>query len=526
MKSKIMCLSDALDMIKDGDTLAISAAGLIGYPEYLVQGLEKRYVENKSPAGLTLFSGCGHGAAKKHGGDERFAYPGFLKRIVCTHPDVVPKLRTLIEQNELEAYVLPQGVLNQLYRCSAAKQPGLITKIGIGTYIDPRQDGGKINSVTKEDIVRLIEMDNQEYLYYKSAPITVALIRGSTADENGNLTIEREALKLEILEIALAAKASKGKVIVQAERVAAAGTLKAKDIVIPGELVDAVVITESPEDFHRQTAGTIYNPYLSGEIKYPRTDTVKIKNSLEPDDIICRRAVFELYPGSVVNVGFGIAAGVGPAAAIEGIETELTFTLELGVFGGTPQQFPNFGASMNPVSFIAHPSMFDFYHSGGLDIAFLGAAQIDGEGNVNVSKFDNRAAGQGGFIDISQTSKKVVFCTYFKAKGFEASVAAGRLQIHKEGLVPKFVDKVDQITFNGTMARNEGREIFFVTERAVFKLVEDGVMLVEIAPGINLAKDILGNMGFRPIISEELKLMDTRIFLPGKMGCFNFAGQG
>ncbi|MGI5858518.1 MAG: acyl CoA:acetate/3-ketoacid CoA transferase [Tepidanaerobacteraceae bacterium] len=525
MKSKVMNISDALDLIKDGDTLAITSAGMIGYPEYLVRNLEQRYLERHSPSGLTLFSGCGHGSPiDQTVGDNHFAHRGFLKRTVCTHPDVVPRLRKMIEKNELEAYVFPQGVLNQLYRCSAAKQPGLLTKIGIRTYIDPRQDGGKINSITKEDLVSLLEVDGEEYLFFRSSPINVALIRGTTADENGNLTIEREALKLEILEVALAAKASNGKVIVQVEQVAAAGSLKAKDVVIPGELVDAVVVAEDREETHRQTAGTVYSPYLSGEQKCPKSVAAQPKAVLEAKDIICRRAVYELFPGAVVNVGVGIGSGVGEAAAVEGMDDKVTFTLELGAFGGTPQSRADFGTTMNPVAFVSHPTMFDFYHGGGLDITFLGAAEVDAAGNVNVSRFAGRAAGQGGFIDISQTAKKVVFCTYFRAKGFEAKVADGKLLIEKEGQIPKFVDKVDQITFNGTLARETGKEVYYITERAVFKLVKEGVMLTEVATGVQLKKDILQQMGFQPLISKNLKVMDGRIFQPGRMGCFDHVG--
>jgi propionate CoA-transferase len=516
-----MDISAALDLLKDGDTIAISAAGMVGYPDYIIKCLEDRYLETGHPAGLTLYAGCGHGNPLGYGAGNRFGHPGFVKRFVCSHPDVVPHLRKFIESDEIEAYVLPQGVMNQLYRCSAAKQPGLLTKIGIGTYIDPRQDGGKINSITKEDIVELMTVDGEEYLFYKSKPINAAILRGTSADERGNITIEEEALKLEILEIALAAKASGGKVIAQVRQVVANGALKAKDVVIPGELVDAVVVCKEPETYHRQTAGIVYSPFVSGELRCPAGDVAKPGKIISAQDIVCRRAVYEIYRGAVVNVGVGIGAGIGAVAAAEGVIDDVTFTLELGAFGGTPQAHPNFGSSINATSYIAHPSMFDFYHGGGLDMTFLGAAQVDAEGNVNVSRFGGRAAGQGGFIDISQTAKKVVFCTYFKAKDFESSVENGKLVITSEGKIPKFVDKVEQITFNGKLAREEGREVVICSERAVFRLVAGGVMLTEIAPGVDPEKDVIANMGFRPIISENLKTMDSRIFTPGRMGCFD-----
>ena len=518
MKNKVMDVSSALDMIKDGDTIAISSASMVGFPEYVVKSLEDRYLETKHPAGLTLYAGCGQGSMIRYGAGDRFGHPGFLKRIVCTHPNVTPKVGKFIDSGEIEAYVFPQGVLNQLYRCVAAKQPGLLTKIGIGTYIDPRQDGGKLNGNTTEELVKLMTVDGEDYLFFKSKPIAVTVIRGTSADEQGNVTIEEEALKLEILEIALAAKASAGKVIVQVKQAVAAGTLKAKDVTVPGEIVDAVIVCREPEEYHRQTAGTIYSPFLSGELIRPPGAALKSKEVLTEEDVVCRRAVFEINRGAIINVGVGVGAGVGAVADVEGITKDVTFTLELGVFGGTPQARTDFGSAVNATSYVAHPAMFDFYHGGGLDTTFLGAAQIDAEGNVNVSRFGGRAAGQGGFIDISQTAKKVVFCTTFTTKGFECSVDNGGIIIKKDGSIAKFVDKVDQITFNGKLSREKGQEVVICTERAVFRLVKDGVMLTEIAPGINLEKDILGKMGFRPIISDDLKMMDKRVFIPGRMG--------
>ena len=520
-KEKIVSAEQALNLISDHDHIAISAAGLVGYPDYIVKCLEERFLSTGHPSALHLYAGCGHGVPYLHQGDQRFGHEGFLKRVICSHPDVVPELRMLIETDKLEAYVLPQGVLQHLYRCSASHEPGLLTKIGIGTYIDPRQDGGKLNRVTRTDIVHLMTIDEEEYLFYQSFPVQVAIIRGTTADEDGNVTIEHEALKLEILELALAAKANHGVVIVQVERVAARNTLPPKEVVIPGELVDAVVVTERPEEYHRATAGTVYSSYMSGEVRCPPAAAAPPKTELAADDIICRRALFELYPGAIVNVGVGIGAGIGPAAALEGIQDKVKFTLELGVFGGIPQQGKDFGVAVNPTSFLSHTSMFDFYHGGGLNITFLGAAQIDRNGNVNVSKFAGRAAGQGGFIDISQTAQKVVFCTYFKAKGFRSSISNGSLSILQEGTIPKFVEHVDQITFNGTLARQRGAEVYFITERCVFLLKAEGLTLVEIAPGIDLQRDILDQMSFRPAIDPELRTMDVRIFQPGRMGCFD-----
>lgn len=519
MNSKVIDIGDAIARIRDGDTVVTTSAGLASYPEHLVKALEARYLAEGAPAGLTVVAGGGHGVHDERG-DSRFGHAGMLKRVICTHPDTIPPVRKRIESGEVEGYVLPQGVINQLYRCIAAHQPGLLSRIGIGTYIDPRQDGGKLGAGYSEDLVRLMEVDGQEWIFYRSFPINIALIRATTADEWGNLTIEREGVKLEILEAALAVKACGGTVIAQVERVAAGGSLNAKAVAVPGRLVDAVVVTEKPMEDHKQTLGHYNNPYLSGELRAPAEAAPKSREALSPGDIISRRAAFELFPGAIVNVGIGIGAGVGPVAAAEGMN-EVTFVLETSPFGGTPTPLPDFGAAVNPEAFLTPASMFDFFHGGGLDLTFLGAAQVDAAGNVNVSKFGNRAAGQGGFIDISQTSRKVVFCTFFTAKGFEAEVTGGKLNIQKEGDVVKFVGEAGQITFSGDFARSEGREILYVTERAVFQLTAEGLELIEIAPGIDLERDILGKMEFRPQIGANLKTMDARIFTPGRMGCFD-----
>lgn len=522
MKSKIMTGSEAVSLVKDGDTLVSAAAGLIGYPEYLVKCLVERYQKTQSPRGLTLVSGCGH-AVWDERGDSRFALPGLLKRHICTHPEAAPPLRKMLENNEVECYILPQGVLNQLYRASAAKQAGIISKIGLGTYVDPRQEGGKVNDAAKaqEDLVELINIKGEEWLFYKTFPINVAFVRATTADEKGNLTIEHEALKLENLEIATCAKSHGGIVIAQVKQVTTYGSLNPKAVVVPGVLVDAIVIAEDQEVNHRQTPGTFYSPYLSGELRQPLAMQNLVKDELEPIDIIARRAAFELFPGAVVNIGIGIGAALGPVADLEGISKHITLTVELGVFGGTPAPIPNFGCAVNPEAFISHSNMFDFYHGGGLDITFLGAAEIDKEGNVNVSKFGNRIAGTGGFIDISQSTPRVVFVSYFKAKDFEAKVSDGKLQIIKQGDVVKLKEKVGQISFSGKVAAAKNQDVTVITERAVFKLGKEGLILTEIAPGVDLEEDILKQMEFKPIISKDLKEMDARIFKPGRMGIFD-----
>ena len=520
-KEKIIGVEQALNLISDESKIAIASAGLVGYPDYIVKALEERFLNSGHPNNLTLYQGCGHAVPKRHEGAQRFGHKGFVKKMICSHPDQAPDLRCFIEDGTIQAYCIPQGVLQHLYRCAASREPGLLTKIGIGTYCDPRLEGGKLNQNTTEDLVSVMDIDGEEYLFYRSFPVSVAIVRGTTADDFGNITIEKEALRLENLEIALAAKASGGIVIAQVERIAQNGTLKAKDVQIPGNLVDAVVVAENPELYHRQTEGTVYSPYMSGELRCPVDNAVQRSEKLSAQDVICRRAAFELYDGAIVNVGKSIGAGVGTVAAVEGIQDKITFTMELGVVGGIPQDVPDFAASVNPQAFLSHGAMFDYYHGGNLGITFLGAAQIDKEGNVNVSKFAGRAAGQGGFIDITQSAKKVVYTLYFKAKGLDVNVENGKVNIENEGAFPKFISEVEQITFNGKDAREKGQEVIIITERCVFKLVKEGVKLVEIAPGIDLKKDILDQMEFAPIVSDDLKEMDARIFRPGRMGCFD-----
>ena len=519
MRNKIIGVDEAVKLIPDGAVIATSAVGVVGYPEYLAQALERRYLETGSPKDITVVAGCSR--PRDNAGDERFVHPGMLKRYIASHPVNNPKVMQRIADEEVEGYSLPQGILTQLYRATAAGQPGLISKIGIGTYIDPRQGGGKQNAAAREDIVEVLQLHGEEWLFYKSLPVTVALLRATTSDERGNLTIEEEALKLEILETALAAKANNGVVIAQVKRITENGTLKAKDVVVPGELVDAIVIAENQEETHRQTRFTVYNPYYSGELRRPASQAKLPLTQLTTGSVICRRALFELYPDAVVNIGLGIGSEIGELAEVEGMRDRISLTLELGVFGGIPTPKPDFGVAINAEAYVSHPTMFAFYHGGGLDITYLGTVQVDQKGNVNVSLISGKPSGQGGFIDISQTSKKVVFVTSFTTKGLKTEVKDKRLDITQEGAIRKFVEAADQITFNGDVAMKSGQEVLYVTERAVFRLTDKGVLLTEIAPGIDLQEDIINQMNFTPLIDPNLKVMDERIFIPGRMGIFD-----
>lgn len=510
--SKQMSLEQALSLVDDGAYLA--TGGFVGnmHPEALSRGLEDRFLATGHPKNLTLVYAAGQGDGQSKGLNH-FGHDGMVKRVIGGHWGLAPKLGQLALENKIEAYNFPQGVISHMFREIAGKRAGVITKVGLKTFVDPRLEGGKINAVTTEDLVEVIQLRGEEWLHYYPFPVHAALIRGTYADEDGNCTFEKEALSLEMLSIAQAAKNSGGVVILQVEKVVQNGTLDYSRVKLPGIYVDAIVEAQPHE--HMQTYGEQFNPSYAQQIRVPIGSIPPLE--LNERKIIARRAAMELSAHAVTNLGIGMPEGVSMVANEEGIEG-LILTTEAGTIGGVPAGGKSFGAATNPDMIIDQPYQFDYYDGGGLDVTFLGLAQCDSAGNVNVSKFGPKVPGCGGFINISQNAKKVVYCGTFTAGGLEIAVKDGKLSIVSEGSSKKFVEAVEQVTFSAAYALEVKQPVVYVTERAVFELREGGLTLTEIAPGVDMEKDIFAHMAFKPVVAEDLKEMDTRIFHEAVMG--------
>ncbi len=511
MRDKTVSADEAAALVLDEDSICTSGFVGIGTPDALLDALERRFLAEGHPRDLTLLFAAGQGDGVDRGLN-RLGHDGLLRRVVGGHWGLIPKVGRLALDNRIEGYNLPQGCISHLYRDIAAGKPGTLSKVGLETFVDPRLGGGKINSVTTEDLVELVTLQGEEWLLYKAFPLKVALLRGTTADVTGNITMEREALILDSLAMAMAVRNSGGLVIVQVERLAAAGSLDPRAVEIPGALVDCVV--QAPPELHPQTYGTPYSAAYAGEIKAPLETVAPAK--LDERKIIARRCALELPMNGIVNLGIGMPEGIAAVAQEERLLDHLTLTAEPGVVGGLPASGLDFGAATNTQAIIAQNQQFDFYDGGGLDMACLGMAEADAAGNVNVSRFGSKLAGAGGFINISQNAKRLVFAGTFTAGGLAIRAGDGRLEIVQEGRARKFIERVSQVTFSGARGSKLGRPVLYVTERCVFALTAQGVELVEVAPGIDIERDVLAQMDFRPIV-EAPATMAAAIFTDAPM---------
>ncbi len=507
----------AAEMIRNNSTVATIGMTLVSASESILKAIEKRYLTEKKPCGLTLVHSCGQ--SDRDRGIQHFAHEGMLKRIIGGHWGLQPKMMQLIAENKIEAYCIPQGQFAQLYRSMAGGEPGKITKVGLGTFVDPRIEGGKMNELTKasEDISEVVTIHDEEYMCYKPIPLDYVIVRGTYVDEDGNLTTDEEAMQLEVFPAVMACKKFGGKVIAQAKYKVKSGQLHCKKVTVPGVFIDAVVICPDPETDHRQTHSFAFDPAYCGDIKVPVSQSDVLPLNIRK--LIGRRAMMELSHNDVLNVGTGIPNDVvGPIIAEEGIDQDVTVTVESGIYGGIPLGGIDFGIAKNNFALIRHDDQFDYYNGAGVDVTFMGAGQLDRAGNVNATKLSTMPTGAGGFVDITTNAKHVVFCSTFTGKGLKCSFDNGRLKIDQEGSLIKMVNQVTQISYNGEIARNKHQKMHYITERAVFELTKEGIMLIEIAPGIDLQTQVLDLMEFKPIISSQVKEMNPRLFYEEKFG--------
>jgi propionate CoA-transferase len=505
---RVVTAQQAVQLLHDGDTFVIGGSHAI--PEDLIAALAARFQEEGAPRDLT-YVGPELPGDGKDGGVSRLAHPGLLRRVVSGVFVDAPAIADLVSRDAVQGYSLPQGVLSQLMREMAAGRPGLITHVGLHTFVDPRLGGGRQSPSAMDDLVEVVKLGGREWLRYLPFNIDLALLRGTTADGDGNISMEREANYGEGLAMAQATHRNGGVVVVQVSRLAQAGTLPPKSVKIPGILVDLVVLAPN----QKQTYLTEYNPAYSGELRIPISDIPPMPLSLRKD--IARRAAMELFPEAVCNLGVGVSTGVAAVAAEEGILDLITLTNEQGLIGGAPAGGVEAGAAINFAAMLDQPAQFDFYDGGGLDLAFLSFAEAQADGSVNVSRFGGRVNGIGGFVNISQNAKRVIFSGQFTSGGLRAEFDDGRMAIVDEGKVLKFVTAVEQLSYSGPHGREREQDALYITERAVFR-GSDPIELIEVAPGLDVERDVLRAMEFKPSISADLREMDARIFHDSPIG--------
>lgn len=507
---KRVTAKQAIGLIKDGDTVAISGFQLATAATGLYAALAKSFRETGHPRDLTLMQAAGNM------GVVTMSEEGLWRRYITGHFASNQKMIDMANNNKIEAYNFPQGVICHMYRAAAAGKAGEVSRIGLGTFCDPRQGGGKLNDRTKEDLVKLVDIDGEEYLLYKTPRLDIALVRGTTSDEYGNITIEEESSSIDMLDVVMGVKGRGGKVIVQVKNYVSSASIDRSRVLVPGCMVDAIYVAEKPESEHLQTPGAFYDPAIAGHYRLGNLFFATLP--MNERKVIARRAAMELSENSVVNLGIGIPECVANVASEEGVGDKLILTLESGLIGGIPAGGVHFGSSYNAWAGIPMASIFDYYNGGNLSFTSLGFAEVDASGNINVSKFGEKIAGAGGFIDISSSTPVIAFTGTMTTGGFKCEIKDGKMVILKEGRRKKFLKSIEQITFNAKENLDSGKKILFITERCVFQLTKDGLLLTEVAPGISVDKDILPMMEFQPQISANLKLMDKRIFREEPMG--------
>lgn len=510
---QVVNAKEAISKINNGDAVVLSGFVGCAVPEYILENIEKEFLDSGKPSNLTVVWDATVGTGKGNGVDH-LAHKGLVNRAITSHCSMHPTMQKMIDNNEISAHILPFGCMSQLYRETGAGRPGFITKIGLNTFVDPRIQGGKANDITTEDIVEIIRIHGEEYLFFNPIPMNAAIIRGTTIDDRGNLNCKREAVLDDILVTAQAVKRNGGIVIAEVEQVASYGSLNPREVVVPGFMIDYAVV--APQDKHRQCLNTdYYNGSLAHEYRV-NPDSSKVL-PLDERKVIARRAALELKKGAIINLGFGVPTGVASVAAEEGVADKFMMTVECGHVGGVPAGEFEFGCCYNPDYVVDTCRQFEWYDGGALDLAYLGAAEIDQYGNANVSKF-GRTVGPGGFINIAQTAKKVCYCGTLTAGGLRVAVEDGKVVVVNEGKKKKYINNVEQITFSGKTAIQGGQEVLYITERAVFKLTPTGLVITEIAPGIDLQTQLLDQIEFDIRVSSDLKMMDGRIFKDEIMG--------
>jgi propionate CoA-transferase len=520
-RDKVISLAEAARLIPDGATVSVSSSSGLGCPDATLRAIGERFAADGSPRNLTTIHPIAAGDMYGIDGIDHIARPGLLKRVIAgSYPSgpssmQSPKIWQMIYANEVEAYNIPSGILFHMHADAAAGRPGVLTKVGMDTFVDPRRTGGRMNDATTEEIVRVVAFDGDEWLYFKAIPIDVAIIRGTTADELGNISMEHEGAYLGAMEQALAARNNGGTIIAQVKRVTAAGSIPAQQVRVPSVLVDFVVL--DPDQM--QTTQTRYDPAISGEIREPLSTFQPVEWGA--DKVIARRAAMELRSREAVNLGFGISALVPRIVLEEGHAGDVTWVIEQGAVGGVPLLGFAFGCSANAQAIMPSPQQFTYFQGGGFDRTFLSFMQIDADGSVNVSRLAAKphvTAGAGGFVDITANARNIIFSGYMTTGGLELSLENGKLTIVSEGRNRKFVQELEQVTFSGRMAKQRGQNVLYVTERAVIRLEPEGMTVIEVAPGIDLERDVLGQAEIPLRVSPELREMDARLFRPEPMG--------